>query len=65
MKIIYIYYINVVDVNKQHISTIFHTENFQIRIIIITETFELDIDFCDVKQIIQYKLLMKFDMKVL
>ena len=49
MKIMHIYYINVADVNKKYISAIFHTENFQIRIIIIIEILEFDINLSDVK----------------
>ena len=61
----HIYHINVADADKKHISAIFHTENFQIRIIIVIKTFELDIDFFDVKWIIQYESSVKLDMKVL
>ena len=49
MKIMCIYHINVTDVNKKYISAIFHTENFQIRIIIIIEILEFDINLSDVK----------------
>jgi hypothetical protein len=44
-----IYYINIADVNKKYILIIFHTKNFQIRIIIITKILELDINFFDIK----------------
>ena len=52
IKIMHIYYINVADANKKCISAIFHTENSQIRIIIIIKILELDINLSDIKQII-------------